>query len=95
MTKPDKIADAAEVLEYLTARMRGDAESNAATDEVEGKKPRRRTDGTGGLKAAELLAKRYGLLGERPAAAAEVPRIIDDIAPDEGTEGEEGGVADE
>ena len=35
--------------------------------------------GTGGLKAAELLAKTYGLLSDRGAVAAEVPRIIDDI----------------
>ena len=64
MIKPDKIADADEVLEYLTACIRAGS--------------------AGGMKAAELLAKRYGLLGERPAAA-EVPRIIDDIM-----EGEEG-----
>ena len=73
MTKPDKIADAAEVLEYLTACMRA---------------------GSGGIKAAELLAKRYGLLEER-AAVVEVPHIIDDIVPDNGTEGEEGGASDE
>ena len=62
MTKPDKIADAEEVLAYLTACMRGDAGDSAR------------------IKAAELLAKRYGLLTERAAATAEVPRIIDDIA---------------
>ena len=77
MIKPEKIADAAEVLEYLTACMRA---------------------GSGGMKAAELLARRYGLLSEQ-AAAAEVPHIIDDIAPadDAGDDAgdEEGGAADE
>jgi len=69
VTKPDKIADAAEVLEYLTACMRGDA------------------SGSGAIKAAELLAKRYGLLTERGGVAAEAPRIIDDIVADDKMEG--------
>jgi len=69
VNKPEKIADAAEVLEYLTACMRGEA------------------NGSGAIKAAELLAKRYGLLTERGAASAEVPYIIDDIMPTDDTEG--------
>ncbi len=60
------IAGEDEVLECLTDVLRGtDAEERKIT-------PRDR------LRAAELLAKRYGALGAVDAPA-EVPRIIDDI----------------
>ena len=58
-----KIADAEEVLEYLTSVMRGEIDMP----------PRERN------KAAELLAKRYGMLVEN-VQIKQVPIIIDDIA---------------
>ncbi len=66
-TKADEhIAGKEEVLECLTSVLRGtDGEDERIT-------PRDR------LRAAELLAKRYGAL-DAGGATAEVPRIIDDI----------------
>ena len=59
------------------------------------------TNDSGQIKAAELLAKHYGLLTERADAMGEVPYIIDDIAPADGqaeteneTEDEAGGAPD-
>ncbi len=65
--KPDAhIAGETEVLECLTDVLRGrDAEDGKIT-------PRDR------LRAAELLAKRYGVLGA-VEPKQDVPRIIDDI----------------
>ena len=60
------IAGEEEVLKCLTSVLRGD------DGEDEHITPRDR------LRAAELLAKRYGAL-DGSAAQAEVPRIIDDI----------------
>lgn len=77
-----KTADAKEVLEYLTAVMRG--ESTASVVVVEGrgegwssaiefdKKP----DEKERLKAAELLGKRYGLFSDKLTLEAPVPVII-------------------
>ncbi|MCL2545032.1 MAG: hypothetical protein FWE77_03845 [Clostridia bacterium] len=97
MTKPEKIAGAEEVLAYLTARMRADAKGGAQADGGESKGPRRGSSDSGGIRAAELLAKHYGLLAERAAMMGELPCIIDDIAPaddEAGTQGEAGGAAD-
>lgn len=60
------IAGEEEVLECLTSVLRGD---EGADDRIT---PRDK------LRAAELLAKRYGAL-DSGAPAAEIPRIIDDI----------------
>jgi len=47
----------------------------------------RTENGAGGMKAAELLARGYGLLSEGGATPAEIPQIIDDIMPAEEMEG--------
>ena len=60
-----KVADAVEVMEYLTAVLRGEQAA-----------------GRGQVRAAELLAKRYGLLsGVEPLNKSEgmLVKIIDDI----------------
>ncbi|MBN1777383.1 MAG: hypothetical protein JW811_04600 [Clostridiales bacterium] len=61
-----RIADENEVLECLTSVLRG----TGAEDKAVASRDR--------LRAAELLAKRYGAL-DKTGAHAEVPRIIDDI----------------
>ena len=60
--RSEAVADATEVMEYLTAVMRGEAEGGSR------------------VRAAELLAKRYGLLKDKTSlCAAERVIIIDDI----------------
>jgi hypothetical protein len=67
MKKPGaRIAGEDEVLECLTSVLRG-------KDDEEGKASTRDK-----LRAAELLAKRYGAL-DKTGAQGDVPRIIDDI----------------
>ena len=64
----DKIADAKEVMEYLTSVMRGESESEIVVIEGTGegcsdaRRMNKAPDEKERLKAAELLAKRYGLL---------------------------------
>ena len=55
-----KIADAQEVLEYLTAVMRGEKTVNVALQ----------------LKAAELIGKRYGIFSERINVDGIIPVVI-------------------
>jgi phage terminase small subunit len=80
--KTEKIADAIEILEYLTACIRGIAEEEiVVTEGVSSgvsiaKKVIKKMDGRERVKAAELLAKRYGLLTEQPNANADKPVIV-------------------
>ena len=81
----ERLADAQEVLEYLTAVMRGEY-----TEQV------LRLDGNGvqvvdyiqvsareRLKAAELIGKRYGMFKDNVQARTESVVIINDLVPDD------------
>ncbi len=70
----EKIADAKEIIEFLTSIMRGDSDAKAPEgikDMSVSTKDR--------LRAAELLSKRYGILKETEDESADVPVIIDDL----------------
>ncbi len=81
----ERLADAQEVLEYLTSVMRGEY-----TEQV------LRLDGNGvqvvdhiqvsareRLKAAELIGKRYGMFKDNVQARTESVVIINDLVPDD------------
>lgn len=80
--KPDKIADAAEVLERLTLILRGQVEEDAVVVEGCGdgcsaaRVIQKRVAGREMVKAGELLAKGYGLLVERVAVENNRPVIV-------------------
>ena len=69
--KRDTIADATEVMEYLTSVMRGESESEIVVVEGIGegcssaRKMEKAPDEKEKLKAAELLGKRYGLFTDK------------------------------
>ena len=66
-----KIAEAEEIMEYLTSVVRGESESEIVVIEGEGlgessaRKIRKNPDEKEKLKAAELIGKRYGLFTEK------------------------------
>lgn len=72
------IADATEVMQYLTSVLRGESQSSVLAmcgdgcQEVIEKAP----DEKEKLKAAELLAKRYGLLTDKIGVEGVVPVVI-------------------
>ena len=84
----EKIADAAEVMKYLTSVLRG--ESTAEIVVVEGvgdgmseaRSMTKKPDETQRLKAAELLGKRYGLFKDNVKLEGAVPVIIKDDIPE-------------
>lgn len=83
----ERIADASEVLKYLTSVLRGESESEIVVVEGEGDGCSRARNMLKGpdekerLKAAELLAKRYGILTENVNIKDVTPVVIkDDIA---------------
>lgn len=85
-----KVADAKEVMEYLSAVMRGDTTEEVVVVEGsgEGYSTARRIDkGIGArdrIKAAELIGKRYSLFTDRlQVEGATVVQIIDDITKEE------------
>ena len=81
----ENVADAQEVMQYLTSVMRGESQSsvlslcgNGAQEVIE-----KRPDEKERLKAAELLGKRYGLYTEKVDVDASVGVVIvDDIEND-------------
>lgn len=81
MNKSD-IADATEVLEYLTAVMRGKSKATICVVEGTGEGNSRAAmieknpDEKERLKAAELLGKRYGLYTEKMDVTGAVPVVI-------------------
>lgn len=85
----EKVADAKEVIEYLTSVLRGETESEIVVIEGTGKgcsdarritkKPAEQER----LKAAELLGKRYGLFKENLNVNGSVSVVISDDIPDE------------
>ena len=62
-----KIADAKEVMEYLTSVMRGDSESTICVVE---------NIGNGYSKAAELIGKRFGLYTDKLDVESAIPIVI-------------------
>lgn len=72
------IADATEVMQYLTSVLRGESKSSVLSlcgngyQEIIEKEP----DEKEKLKAAELLAKRYGLLTDKVGIEGVVPVVI-------------------
>lgn len=84
-----RIADAAEVMRYLTAVMRGEKSEEAIVVEgvgdgcSEARIMSKKIGGRDQVKAAELLAKRYGLLTDNVNLSGEgVVKIVDDIRKD-------------
>ena len=80
-----KIADATEVMEYLTSVLRG--ESNAEVVVVEGcgdgyseaRTIDKAPDEKEKLKAAELLGKRYGIFTDKTSVSVEPVVIVNDL----------------
>ena len=82
----EKTADAAEVLEYLTAVMRGQSRATVSVivgvgdGKSEAVTVDKAPDGKERLKAAELLGKRFGLFRDKvDVSAAAAVTIIDDM----------------
>lgn len=85
--KTEKIADAQEVLEYLTSVMRGEQKEQVALLTGEGvqKLVQKDISAKDRLKAAELIGKRYGLFTEKLELQGETTiQIVDDIPMQEG-----------
>ena len=85
--KNEKIADAQEVLEYLTSVMRGEQKEQVALLTGEGVQNLVQKDVSAKdrLKAAELIGKRYALFTEKVELQGETTvQIVDDIPVQEG-----------
>ncbi len=85
--KNEKIADAQEVLEYLTSVMRGEQKEQVALLTGEGVQDLVQKDVSAKdrIKAAELIGKRYGLFSEKLELQGETTiQIVDDIPMQEG-----------
>lgn len=88
--KADNIADATEVIEFLTSVMRG--ESTASVVVVEGmgdgcskaKVINKPPDEKERLKAAELLGKRHGIFTDKLDVTSAIPIVICEDLEDEG-----------
>lgn len=84
----ERTADAKEVMEYLTAVMRGESTAEIVVVEGQGDgvtnavRVRKNPDEKERLKAAELLGKRFGLFKEKVELEAETKGvvIIDDVS---------------
>ena len=80
----EKIADAAEVMMYLTAVLRGEAQSEIVVVEnigdymSEARKVQKAPDERERLKAAELIGKRYGIFKDNVNVSGTIPVIISD-----------------
>lgn len=80
----ERIADASEVLKYLTSVLRGESQSEIVVVEGEGmgestaRRMKKAPDEKERLKAAELLAKRYGILTENVNIKDVTPVVIKD-----------------
>lgn len=81
----DKIADAKEVMEYLTSVLRGESLSEIVVVEGDGdgcssaRRMDKAPDERERLKAAELLGKRYGLFKDNVALEVEPVVIVNDL----------------
>lgn len=78
----EKIASAEEVLQYLTSVIRGESKAEIVVTEFigdgmsEARHIEKLPDEKERLKAAELLAKRYGMLTDKMAVSGQLPVII-------------------
>jgi phage terminase small subunit len=78
----ERIANAAEVLEYLTSVLRGQSESEIVVVEgagdgySEARKIKKTPDERERLKAAELLGKRYSIFTDKVNVEGAIPIII-------------------
>lgn len=81
----EKIADATEVMEYLTSVLRGESTAEVVVVEGcgDGYSEARRMDKTPDekerLKAAELLGKRYGIFTDKTSVSVEPVVIVNDL----------------
>ena len=82
----DNIADAEEVMRYLTSVVRGESESEVVVIEATGdglseaRNIKKKPDEKDQLKAAELLGKRYGLFSDKVNISGSVPvTFADDL----------------
>lgn len=83
--KKQTIADATEVMEFLTSVIRGEATEQVIMTNITGEvvKDFKTVGGREQVKAAELLAKRYGLLTENvKLGGSAVVQIVDDLGGD-------------
>lgn len=83
----DRTADAQEVLEYLTAVMRGEHQEQTLIGEGMGEQSIKNIDvgAKDRLKAAELLGKRYALFTDKTEmTVTEVPVFVDDLSDPDG-----------
>ena len=84
--RSENTAETREILEYLTAVMRGELLTEAVVIEGTGKGTTRartilkKPDMRDRLKAAELLGKYYSLFTQRVQVKADIVQIIDDIS---------------
>lgn len=83
--RSEKTAEAQEVMEYLTAVMRGESESEIVVVEgcgdgcSEARRIKKAPDEKDRLKAAELLGKRYSLFTDKLNVSGVMPvQIVDD-----------------
>ena len=80
-----KIADAKEVMEYLTSVLRGESESEIVVVEGQGvgysdaRRMKKAPDEKEKLKAAELLGKRYGIFTDKVNLEVEPITIVNDL----------------
>ena len=78
----ERTADAAEVMEYLTAVVRGESRSSVVIVEgvgdgcSEARLVEKPPDEKERLKAAELLGKRYGIFSDKVSVSGTVPVVI-------------------
>jgi phage terminase small subunit len=81
----EKIADAKEVMEYLTSVMRGESNSEVVVVEgcgdgfSEARRMDKAPDEKEKLKAAELLGKRYGIFTDKVNLEVEPVVIVNDL----------------
>ena len=81
----EKVADAKEVMEYLTSVLRGESLSEIVVVEGDGdgcssaRRMDKAPDEKEKLKAAELLGKRYGLFKDNVALEVEPVVIVNDL----------------
>lgn len=81
----EKVADAKEVMEYLTSVLRGESSAEIVVIEGEGegyssaRRINKAPDERERLKAAELLGKRYGIFNEKVTLEVEPITIVNDL----------------
>lgn len=89
----EKIADAKEVMEYLTTVLRGESQSEIVVIEGTGdgcsdaRKMNKAQDEKERLKAAELLGKRYGLFTDKLEVDGNAKVVITDDIPKDDANG--------